>query len=635
MSLFGFSRFWLQFLSQNLWLILGCFVLAFVLAYLLYRRTYPPLKKGKKTFLFVLRVLAIFFLFLAFSNTLLFFSGERVEEPVILVLVDNSRSMTLASGERSRKEIVEELVVSDALKDLETRSEVLSYALADTIRPFDLKDALLDFSGEITPIGAALRQVKEDFQGKNLEGILLVSDGAHNFGEDPLEVAKSLGFPLYTCGVGQPTSFKDVLIQNVSFPDLVYLGEKNQVKVFLSNQGFEGAKLPLMLKQKDKILDQKNVVLAASGQTQEIDLELLADQEGIFTYEVIIPPQEGELLPGNNKRSFSLRVLKSKMNVLCVAGKLSWEYSFLKRFLSSQEDISLQTVVYGARGRLLSDEFPGSREKLNEFDLLIFIDTPGVLLRPHAELIKETLREKPALVLLGEDMIRWRDFSPFNEIMPLEMKTVSVSRLSYNLKLTEAGRFHPVTALSDDPFENLSLWSNLPPFLGIIGLGDLKSGAKALAEYTDPGGQSLPGIVVAAEASTKVMVVLAFPFWRWDFWLWGVGKDNQAYQRLWRNSIRWLTTPQDLDRFTVKTSKLVYKSGEPIEFEARLYDESYQKIIDAFVEVGIRSANLEDSIALSLRLGEAGDYYGKLGSLPPGEYDFQCMAKKDEKTKNS
>lgn len=632
MSLFGLSRFWPQFLSQNLWLIIGCFVLSFVLAYLLYRRTYPPLSKAKRTFLLALRFLALFSLFLALSNTLLFFSRRSVEEPVVLLLVDNSASMNLRSGETSRKDIVQDLISSHLLKKLKGKSRVLTYSFADTIRQFNPEDDSLDFSGEITPMGTALKQVKETFKGKNLKGVLLISDGAHNFGEDPLDVAKSLDFPLFTCGVGESVPLKDVFIQNITYPDLAYLGKKNQIKIFLANQGFEGLKLPLILKQKDKIIDQKNLVLAASGQTQEIDLELVVDQEGVFRYDVLVPPQEGETISENNTRSFSLKILKSKMNILCLAGKLSWEYTFLRRFLSSQEDIGLQTVVYGKRGRSVSGEFPNSRQKLDELDLLIFVDTPGMFLRPHSDLLKETLKKKPALILVGEDMIRWRDFSPFMDIMPLDLRTVSISRVSHNLNLTEAGRFHPVTMLSQDPFENLSLWSNLPPFLGIVGLGDPKPGARVLAEYAQDQAQALPGIVAKIGAESKVLFFLTFPFWRWDFWLWGVGKDNQAYCKLWENSIRWLTTPQDMDRFTAKTSKLVYKSGEPIEFDARLYDESYQRIIDAFVELGIKPAESEDSVVLSLRLDQAGDYYGKLGSLPPGEYDFICVAKRDEKT---
>jgi hypothetical protein len=123
---------------------------------------------------------------------------------------------------------------------------------------------------------------------------------------------------------------------------------------------------------------------------------------------------------------------------------------------------------------------------------------------------------------------------------------------------------------------------------------------------------------------------LVYPFWRWDFWLWGVGKDNQAFQNLWDNSIRWLTTPEDMERFDIKTDKLVYKSGEPIELLAILYDESYQKVEDAFVQVKIKSEESQDSIVMSLKLDGLGDYSGKLGSLPPGEYTLFSQAKRDD-----
>jgi hypothetical protein len=630
--LLGFSRFWLKFLSQNLELILGSFILAFILAYFLYRRTYPPLGKGKKIFLACLRFLALFFLFLAFSNIIFFFSRELVEEPLVVLLVDNSKSMNLKSGETTRKKIIEDIFSSDFLEKLKTKSEILTYSFSDTIKQFDPEDGSLDFSGEITSIGTSLKQVQKNFRGRNLKGVLLLSDGTNNFGENPVETSKSLAFPLFTSGIGEHTPIKDVSIEKIDYPDLAYLGKKNQIKVSLSNQGFEGLKLPLILKQRDKILDQKNVVLAGSGQTQELDLELVANQEGIFRYDIIIPPQKKEALLENNKRSFSLKVLKSKINILCLSGRLSWEYTFLERFLSSQENIEFQTIVYGKNGRPLAGKFPPSEDKLNQFDLIVFLDTPGHLLKSHNQIISEFLKEKPALFLVGEDMIQWRDFSPFLDILPFNLKPISVSHQSFNLKLTPAGRFHPITELSQDPFENPSLWSSLPPFLGIVGLGQPDPEARILAEYSDHEGPPLPGIVVKVQGKTKIMVVLVYPLWRWDFWLWGVEKDNQAYKNLWENSIRWLTTPEDLERFNVKTNKPIYKSGEPIEFKAKLYDESYQKIIDAFVEVKIKSEKSEDSILISLKLDESGDYSGIIGSLPPGEYSLHGVAKRDEKT---
>ena len=379
MLFLGFSRFWPQFLFQNLGLTVGIFILSFILAYLLYRKTYPPIKKSKKTFLMVLRFLALFSLFLAFSNAIFFFARKVVEEPIVVVLVDSSKSMNLKSGETNRKGIVKDILSSDFLKKLKARTEVRAFAFSDTVRQLDYEKESLDFSGEITSIGAALKSVEKDFKGKNLQGILLLSDGANNYGEAPQDVVKSLAFPVFTCGIGEKITIKDISIDEIAYPDIVYLGKKNEIKVFLSNQGFEGVRLSLILKQKDKILDQKNVVLAGSGQTQELDLDLVANQEGIFRYDLIIPPQEGESIPENNKRSFSIKVLKSKINILLLAGNLSWEYTFLKRYLSNQENIQLQTVVYGEKGKALLGNFPTSQDKLNEFDLLIFLDAPGFL----------------------------------------------------------------------------------------------------------------------------------------------------------------------------------------------------------------------------------------------------------------
>jgi hypothetical protein len=140
----------------------------------------------------------------------------------------------------------------------------------------------------------------------------------------------------------------------------------------------------------------------------------------------------------------------------------------------------------------------------------------------------------------------------------------------------------------------------------------------------------LPGLVVRNYGKGKLMATTVTPFWRWDFLLWGIGKDNQSYQKFWNNSIRWLVTREDMDLINIFTDKKIYKSGERINFSAKIFDQNYQKIKDATVLLNIKGEASADSEMLSLSLDLMGDCNGTLRSLPPGKYLFKGEVFRDE-----
>src|SRR5690606_38845601 len=60
-------------------------------------------------------------------------------------------------------------------------------------------------------IGAALADSARRARGRRLDAVILASDGGWNRGEDPVEVARSLGAPVIALGVGSPQA-KDLEI---------------------------------------------------------------------------------------------------------------------------------------------------------------------------------------------------------------------------------------------------------------------------------------------------------------------------------------------------------------------------------------------------------------------------------------
>jgi len=627
--LLGISKLLLNLQERNLEVVIGLFILALLFAILTYRHTFPPLSKRKKALLLGLRIIALFSLFLVLSEPILTIARRHVQKPFIALLLDTSRSMDLKGIDIKRIEELQNLLKNDIFEKISSEAELKSFGFADSLIPLDLKERLPDSLGDATAIGEAIELTEEKLKEKNLVGIVILSDGANNLGKDPVLVARSSNIPIYTCGVGEYIPPKDISLERIIYNDIAYVGDQIPIQVDISQTGFDQLKIPVSIKEKKSTLTQQNLSLGKSGATQTVDLTITPEEAGLHQYDLTIPVLKEESIKENNRRSFTIKVLKSKIKILLITGSLNWEYTFLKRTLERDKNINLQTLVYGKKRQPILGRFPQGEKQLSSFDILIFIDPPRFILKGHKKEIEDFVKSfgGSALFLLGKEFMDTHGFMEISSLLPFNPsgKSITFSPANLNLKLTEEGKLHPVTRLVENIEENENIWSDLPPFLGVAVLGSVTKDANNLAGFRNPLNPDIfsPGIVVRNYGKGKVMAITVTPFWRWDFLLWGIGKDSQIYQTFWNNSVRWLVVREDMDLINVFTDKKIYKGGEKIAFKAKIFDQNYQKIGDASVVVNIKGDALPDSEVVNLSLGELGDYTATLRALPPGKYLFK------------
>ena len=637
----GITKLLINLQEKNLWLVIGLFILAIFLAFLTYKRTYPPISKRKKALLLSLRIVALFCLFLLLSEPILTIARRFVQKPVVAILVDTSKSMNLKGTQISRKEELQNLLKNKAFEKLSSKATVETYGFADTLFTFDSSQDFPESLGKATSIGEATKYVEEKLKDKNLRGILILSDGSNNLGEDPVFVAKSKDIPIYTCGIGEYTPPKDIAIERIIHHDIGYVDNKIPIQVDISQVGFDKLKIPISIKRISgsrgkETQAQKNLTLSTSGGTQTLEFAITPKEEGLHQYELTVPQQKEELVKENNRRIFSIKVLKSKIKVLVVTGSLNWEYTFLKRALEKDKNIELKSLVYGKNKKVILGRFPQGEKELSQSDILIFVDPPNFIFAQYKKEINDFVFRNggSALFLLGKDFIASKAFMEATSILPFDLGGAKIRYFPANLslELTSEGSLHPITRLVENSEENLKVWSEFPPFLGVASLGSPSKDAVILATFKNPSNPEiiLPGIVVKNYGKGKMMAATVNPFWRWDFLLWGIGKDNRSYQKLWNNSVRWLITREDMDLINIFTDKKIYKSGERINFCAKIFDQNYQKIKDASVLLKIKGEAEADSEMLSLSLDQMGDYKGILRSLSPGKYLFKGEVFRDE-----
>ena len=100
---------------------------------------------------------------------------NRHEKPVVAVIRDVSRSVPTTQR-----------TLPEGLTELEKEYEVV----------YD------SFGGGSTDIASALDAVRQQYAGRNLGAVVLMSDGIYNQGANPATEAMQLGVPIYTIALG-------------------------------------------------------------------------------------------------------------------------------------------------------------------------------------------------------------------------------------------------------------------------------------------------------------------------------------------------------------------------------------------------------------------------------------------------
>ncbi len=614
------------------------------LAYLLYRLTTPPVSRLLRGILFGFRFGALFLLLLLLLEPVITLTTVHRERPVIAILADHSASMSITDQKGNRAAVLEDLLHGEAIQDLSAAFDLRSFQFAAEV---SLQRAARQDSGftlgKTTDIGRALQTARDSLQAANLQAMILLTDGANNMGQDPGQTAKNRGVPIYTIGIGDSAEPVDANITQFSTNEITYAGANASVVTAVTSSGLAGRRVPVELRDGNMVLDSQYLQLSSDGNEQTITLNYTPQIEGLRRLTISIPVQDGEMVIQNNRRDLLVKVLRSKIRVLLIAGSPGPEASFLRRCLDANEDMETTFVVPRRSGGYYGPPLPQTEEELREFDVIVIVAVPRRLLgTPFETMLHDavTAEGKSLLFSPGQSGETWTAYaqSPLADILPVEILTQGETFVSspFSPALTSAGISHQVTRLDDDPAVNERKWSEMPPLLGIMRNSLPKPQATVLATHPLSAAEQdnpLPFLAIMRLPKGKTMVMNGLPLWRWNFMMWGIGKDGNDYVRFMTNTMKWLSTQEKSSLLNVATSRPMYHSGEPVLFLAQTYDEQYRPLAGAEVEVTIVSRDTSRSpfepgeVTLSLtEAGEAGHYEGRLPTIAPGDYQFAGKA---------
>ena len=630
----GITDFSFNALTGHPVLVALCLVIFLVFAYLLYRRTNPPLSGPVRIILSLLRIIAIIALFLALFEPVVSYRRDYDRAPRLTIIRDRSLSMGITETNRPRSERVDSLLGANRFQ---------SFAAPFDIRHADFADRLaadnITLDPDATALGEALRELAAGETAEPSEAWLLLTDGITNRGISPLEVAARLKTPVYALGVGELRDEKDIAITGLDYNDVVFAGKPTEITVHLAWSGTSGERADVTIKSGAKTLQRGNLTLPSGDLKEEVKLKFVPEKPGQQTFRVTVPALDGELSDKNNSRSFSVSVLKSKLKVLLVADYLDWDYAFLNRFLERSESVDLTPVVFKRGGGYLTGRLPSRQEELNAFDLVIMYDINPTLVKPLEPFFESYLNDRGGgvLVILGKNYVsrpfpRWIDnYLPFIS----QRSGRDLLYFKFNGQPVENFLFHPAVRISDSRVSIRQAWRDMPPFEALVPLDSICPGTDILvttasvSEGLPSGG--LPVIGLRKFGPGKVLALGATPLWPWAFFGYGFGADNTEYRLFVDGVVNWLALREESDPIRIVPDREIYTRGETVGFTAFVYDLGFRPISGATGYIALTGADSPDSMIVQLVGTSDGKYRAEFELLAPGRYNFMGVVEKDGK----
>jgi hypothetical protein len=627
--MFGLQHISVDFLSgQPIWVVSGLLALL-GLAIWLYWRTNPPLPRWLRVTLGVLRVVAVLALILALLEPTISYSRRHERPPRLSILVDHSASMNRIEHGRSRLARADSLLSGDLAGRLFSACDVNTYYFGANLS--DQPNAI-DTNG--TALGEVLRELDRRQLEQPADCWLILSDGNSNSGPIPSEVMSSLRTPIVSVGMAADTGIADIGITGVDYNAVMFVGQPSEFKAKLRWDGVSDRQLRVQLLDSGRVAAETPLAIEQASGLAEVDLRFTPNRPGQTLLSIRVAPLEDEPDTDNNSRTVSVKVLKSRVNVLIACESPDYEIGFLNRYLRQSDRYEVELLVLGRQAGNLAGRFPVQQTELNRYDLVILYDPEPSRLDILHGLLKSYLSERGGglWVILGSRYGRG-SYRQASELLPFySSQRPDIVFAQFHGLPAEGELFHPAVRLADSRTAIRDAWAGLPPFQMLAVCDRLAAGAVALAFAS--GGSDLdsrlPILGYRRLGPGKVLALAATPLWKWGFETLSYGADQAPYARLIDGAVTWLTVQDDFDPIRVAPDQPIYRRGEPIRFEGIAFDPGFRPITGVYGSVTLSHISGKDTLETDLIESGEGSLRAEFANVPPGEYAYEASLLREQ-----
>lgn len=617
-----FENLYLDLLIPT-WIFFILFWILIVIAIFYYSRTLPPLSKIKRIILTILRATILVIVVFLFLQPVIQLVFQIHKSPTVALLLDNSSSMLLTDRHGLRSDSLKYLLKELNESPPQDSVNIRKYLFDEKLQVFH-KDSM-SFNGNQTNISLAFQGILDSLIHYNIQAIVLVSDGQFNQGMNPLKLAESSSVPIFTVSLGDSFPKKDVKISSIQAERVVYVGEQINAKVNIVQNGYEQRGVVVRLLEGKKQISAKTIQLPVEGFEKEVLFTFQPEKPGEFRYVFEVESLEDEHTRQNNRASFLLTVLKSKVKVTLLSGQPNFDQRMFSHVLKQIPDIQLHMFTENISGSFYEPAFPSLETDSQDVYIFMGYPTDKSNILNFNKISQAILQNHIAVLLNLTNTTNMNKLAGLSRLLPITEKSQVVVQPNVTVNLTMNGRLHPVMKIDENPQNVLDLWADLPPVTGLGAKLSPREDVQVLLENS--GSNNYPLSITSIQADTKILLLAMTNIGNWHFQLQDTPDRDRFFQAFIERALKWLVNREDIQRLQIFPDKKIYQVGETIQFSGQVYDDFYRQLKDAEVRIQISG---EDIDRQDIFTADAGNYFYQTVGLPPGVFRYRLTAINNE-----
>ncbi len=543
------------------------------------------------------RFLTVFSITFLLTGPLIKTLRKIIQPPIVIVGIDNSSSVAAYPGEGNT--ITESRQLFEDMKDvLGEKFDIFSYTFGDEIK----RDNFPDFSEKRSSYGEFIQSVYNNHFNENIGALLIIGDGINNQGENPLNVAGQLSYPVYTLALGDTTAHRDARVAAVRINRHAFMGNKFPVEVDIRYQGMANQNLRFSIQHKGQTLFTENIFTKENDGFRTIITYLEAETKGLLYYTAQVETTVDERNRQNNSQNFVINVLENKQKILIISNGSHPDAGAFKDALESQinYEISLFTEA----------PYPSN---LKDFNLIILNQVPSAALSGR-DIVEEANRNRVPLLF----MIGGQTHIPQFNLLGLGAE---ISLQAGNMEEAQSviNKSFAVFTLSE---KLVDMMERLPPLKVPFGRYNMDGTWNVIAYQRIRNIETdRPVLAIANRNGIKTGIIFGEGIWRWRMYNFLMSDNHDEFTELIDKLVQYLAIRDNEDNFIVNF-KPVFDETETIIFSAEVYNDAYEPINTPEISMVLRDS-LQNEF---LYLFDRGNQFYRLdaGVFPPGDYNFEA-----------
>ncbi len=542
--------------------------------------------------MFLLRFLSVSFILLLLLNIFLKQISNETQNPIILLAIDNSKSMVAnADSEFVKKDFLNTLI---ALKSKIAKNFNIKTVLFSGTN--NVKELNPNFSEKETDINNLLIDVENNYSNQNVGALILVSDGIYNKGANPVYNSEKLGYPIYTVAMGDTNEIKDISLQKINHNQFAYLGNIFPVEAIINCKKFNGKEATVTLSSNGIKKSEQKLKINSDNFLSSCNFTINADIGGVQKYNIHVTVLDGEKNISNNTQSFLIDVVDTRYKILFLANAPHPDVAAINEVISNNQAYEIEFAM--------TTDF---KKTLKPYSLVIIHGYSNNQISLVTECKNNNI--------------------PFWIINPYT--TDNLSGIRINASNNKQNDAEPVLNNSFGLFtisnELKKFTKDLPAIKTFFGNYSISNGVSTLIHQKIGIVETDNPIFSFSELNgLKSAVFIGDGLWRWKMRDFAEHNNLNIFNELITKTVQYLSVKSDKSFFRISAPKII-NENESVELSAEVYNKSYELITEP--EVLFTLTNSEKK-QFNFTFGKAGGLYKlNLGYLLPGEYKYEAKVK--------